>query len=286
MKFEKDNRTMTGHLLNHMTNPLFDLFVTYKSAKEIWDSLEKKYGVDDAGKKKYVVVQWIKFQMVDNKPIMEQVHEYENLTADIFNVDMKMCEIFQANILLEKFPPSWSDYRNQLKHKEKNLTLQELISHMRTEEVNRLKDKLETLSLNSCKVNLVESSGTVVKGRFKGKQKKVLKNEHVKKKKQFNKPESQIQKSKGPCFVCGKVGHRAAKCYQRKGQDSNQEGQSDVQAHLAKSNEVIVAVVVEANMVANKTDWVLDTGTSRHFCANKNLFHDFEESNDGECMIK
>jgi len=45
MKFEKDNRTMTGHLLNHMTNPLFDLFVTYKSTKEIWNSLEKKYDV-------------------------------------------------------------------------------------------------------------------------------------------------------------------------------------------------------------------------------------------------
>jgi len=58
-KFEKDNRTVRGHLLNHMTNPFFDLFVTYKSVKEIWDSLEKKYGADDAGKKKYVVGQII-----------------------------------------------------------------------------------------------------------------------------------------------------------------------------------------------------------------------------------
>ncbi|KAH0764835.1 hypothetical protein KY285_000706 [Solanum tuberosum] len=82
---------------------------------------------------------------------------------------MKMCEIFQANVLLEKFPPSWSDYRNQLKHKKKNLTLQELISHMRTEEANRLKDKMEELSLNSSKANLVESSGTVVKDRLTGK---------------------------------------------------------------------------------------------------------------------
>lgn len=56
-KFKKDNKTVRGHLLNHMTNHLFNLFVTYKSAKEIWDSLEKKYGVDDAGKKKYVVGQ-------------------------------------------------------------------------------------------------------------------------------------------------------------------------------------------------------------------------------------
>ena len=106
----------------------------------------------------------------------------------------------------------------------------------------------------------------------------------MKKKYQFNKPESQIQKFKGSCFVCGKVGHRAARCYQRKGQDSKKEGQSDVQANLAEGNEVIVVVVVEANLLANKIGWLLDTGASRHFCANKELLHDFEESTDRECI--
>ncbi|KAH0655816.1 hypothetical protein KY285_030698 [Solanum tuberosum] len=131
---------------------------------------------------------------------------------------------------------------------------------MRTEEANRLKDRIKELSLNSSKANLVESSGTVVKDRSKGKQKK------------------------GSCFVCGKVGHRVAKCYQRKGQGSKHEGQSDVQAHFTEGNEVIDVVVVEANLVANKIDWVLDTGASMHFCVNKELFHDFEESSDGECV--
>ena len=46
-------------------------------------------------------------------------------------------------------------------------------------------------------------------------------------------------------------------------------GQSDVQANFVEGNEVIVAVVVEANLVANKIYWVPDTGASKHFCANK-----------------
>jgi len=29
-KFENDNKMVKGHLLNHMTNPLFDLFATFK----------------------------------------------------------------------------------------------------------------------------------------------------------------------------------------------------------------------------------------------------------------
>ena len=93
------------HLVNNMTNILFDLFMVMKSAKIIWESLESKYGSDDAGKKKYVVGKWLEFHMEDGKPIMEQVHIYENLCAYVINEGMKLCDVFLANVLLEKFPP-------------------------------------------------------------------------------------------------------------------------------------------------------------------------------------
>ena len=102
--------------------------------------------------------------MVDEKPIMDQIYEYENLVTEVLSEGMKMCEILQANVLLEKFPPTWSEYRNHLKHKKKDLTLQELIRHMRMEEANRLKDKETSLSSISVKANLVESAG--FKNRF------------------------------------------------------------------------------------------------------------------------
>ncbi|XP_075096171.1 uncharacterized protein LOC142174282 [Nicotiana tabacum] len=241
-KFEKDNKIVRGHLFNHMSNALFDLFINYKYTKVIWDSLEKKYGTDDAGKEKYMV------------------HEYENLTADFLNEGMEMCEILQA--------------MNQLKYKKKNLTIQELISHMRTEEANRLKDeeaewfkdKMKSLSLNSSKANLVESFSTFVKDKFKGKQKKG----YLKKQNYFNKSKGHIQKSKGPC--------------DRQGQSSKNGGKAPGQANLTEGGDVIAAVDVEANMVDNKTGWILDTCALRHICANKELFHDFEEFVDGECV--
>ncbi|KAA0032251.1 ty1-copia retrotransposon protein [Cucumis melo var. makuwa] len=108
--------------------------------------------------KKYVVGKWLQFQITDDKPIVEQIHEYKNLVANILSEGIKMCEILQANVLLEKFPPSWNDYHNHLKHKKKDLKLQELISHMRTKETNRLKDKLAFKNINSVNANLVESS--------------------------------------------------------------------------------------------------------------------------------
>jgi len=38
-----------------MSNPLFDLFVNFKSEKIIWIKLDVKYGSDDVRKRKYVI---------------------------------------------------------------------------------------------------------------------------------------------------------------------------------------------------------------------------------------
>jgi len=85
---------------------LFEPFVIFKSAKVIWTKLGTNYGSDDAKKRKYVVSKWLQFQIMDDKPIMEQVHVYENLCAEVLAEGMKMCEILQANVLIENFPQS------------------------------------------------------------------------------------------------------------------------------------------------------------------------------------
>jgi len=72
-----------------MSNPLFDLFMIFKSAKIIWTKLEAKYGSDDAGKSNYVFGKWLQFHIVDDKPIMEQVHVYENLCAEQRHEDVR-----------------------------------------------------------------------------------------------------------------------------------------------------------------------------------------------------
>ena len=78
----------------------------FKSVKLIWTKLDAKYGLDDDGKRKYVVSKWMQFQITDKKPIIEQVHTYENLCAEVLAKGMKMCEILQVNVLIAKFSPS------------------------------------------------------------------------------------------------------------------------------------------------------------------------------------
>ncbi|KAL0370798.1 UNVERIFIED_CONTAM: hypothetical protein Sangu_0397900 [Sesamum angustifolium] len=212
---------------------------------------------------------------------MDQIHECENLVADVLSEDMKMCEILQANVLLKKFPPSWNDYRNYLTHKKRDLTLQELISHMRTEEANRLKDKKISNSSFSINANLVEPSKSS-KDKFQHKGKKFKKNVQQKSHKEND---GKIQKNKCHCYCCGKTGYKAYQCYQRKDQQKTNQKQNTPQLNLAEIEKIIAAVVLEANLVENKMDWILDTGASKHFCANNDLFQEFHEASNGECVF-
>ncbi|KNA13253.1 hypothetical protein SOVF_118610, partial [Spinacia oleracea] len=86
------------------------------------------------------------------------------------------------------------------------------------------------------------------------------------------------------CYVCGKHGHKAYQCYNR--QDAAKIGQKQdqnkSQAHLTEDQNGIIAAVAELNLVCNKADWIIDTGATKHFCANKELFENFEEAANGE----
>ena len=73
-KFKKDNKMVGGIYWTMWLTPLFYLFVTFKSTKIIWEKLEAKYGANDAEKKKYVVSEWLCFQIIDDKSIMGHVH--------------------------------------------------------------------------------------------------------------------------------------------------------------------------------------------------------------------
>jgi len=77
---------------------------------------------------------------------------------------------------------------------------------MRTEEANCLKDKMDSLSLNSFKANLVESIEPTNRDMFKGKDKKNQKPSYPK---QQNKFRNKIQKPKRLCYICSKLGHKA-----------------------------------------------------------------------------
>lgn len=87
-----------------MSDSLFNLFASIKSAKLIWKTLDqkkKKTKVDDVGKCKYATSNWLNIKIVDSKPIVEQLHQYKNLVAELMGEGICF-EVLQANFLIEK----------------------------------------------------------------------------------------------------------------------------------------------------------------------------------------
>ncbi|GJW89410.1 hypothetical protein Tco_0164750 [Tanacetum coccineum] len=112
-KWGNDDYVCRGLTLNGMSDSLFDIYQNVESFKELWDSLEAKYMVEDASSKKFLVSNFTNYKMTDSRPAW-------NNTMNFL-------------VYLE-------DFKHTLKHLKEELTLVELDSHLRIEESLRVQD--------------------------------------------------------------------------------------------------------------------------------------------------
>ena len=107
-----------------------------------------------------------------------------------------MNDVFQVAVIIEKLPPLWKDFKNYLKHKCKEMSVEDLIIRLKIEEDNKAKKKRSRGNSAISGVNFVEEDPT-----------------KLKKRKKASGPKSNPPKKKfnGNCFKCGKYGHRATK---------------------------------------------------------------------------
>ena len=54
---------------------------------------------------------------------------------------MVLSEYFQVAAIIEKLPPNWKDFKNYLKHKLKEMKLEDLIVRLRIKEDNKVSEK-------------------------------------------------------------------------------------------------------------------------------------------------
>ncbi|KAL4320266.1 hypothetical protein GQ457_18G008200 [Hibiscus cannabinus] len=78
------------------------------------------------------------------------------------------------------------------------------------------------------------------------------------------------------------AGHYAHQCRHHKGRHEN-PAQSNV--NLIEADDIITAVVSQVNIVTNMTEWVIDSGATRHICGNRNVFTSYIPVEKGEESI-
>ena len=72
-----------NYIFNRLENNLYDIYSSYKTAKEIWEMLEKKYKTEDAGAKKFVIGKFLKYNMVDTETVIKKVEEIQVLIHEL-----------------------------------------------------------------------------------------------------------------------------------------------------------------------------------------------------------
>nr|KAJ0204663.1 hypothetical protein LSAT_V11C500280120 [Lactuca sativa] len=250
-----------GHIKNSLSDRLYDLYSPVKDPKELWNALELKYKAHEEGTNKYLVSKYLEFQMVDDKSIMEQVHELQVMVNKLNALTISLSELFQVGAIIAKLPPSWKDFSKRMMHKFEDYSLDDLMKHLHIEEETRIRDKKGKVGQS---VHQVSAGSSSHKGKSGGQNKKNF----GPKKQSFKKPGHQNPNSKpkrvGPCHVCGEIGHYARECKDR------------------KSVPIAHAVEKVTDMVAS---WFVDTGATVHVCGHRESFSTYHPMPQGTVVV-
>ncbi|XP_039686017.1 uncharacterized protein [Medicago truncatula] len=142
-KWDNDDYICLGHILNGMSDSLFDIYQSSPSAKDLWDKLETRYMREDATSKKFLVSHFNNYKMVDHKSVMEQLYEIERILNNYKQHNMNMDETIIVSSIIDKLPPSWKNFKRTMKHKKEDISLEQLGNHLRLEEEYRKQEGIK-----------------------------------------------------------------------------------------------------------------------------------------------
>ncbi|XP_047317914.1 uncharacterized protein LOC124921318 [Impatiens glandulifera] len=194
-----------NYVLNDLSDSLYNVYNEKNTAKELWQSLEH------------------------SRLVIKQVQEIQVILHEMHAEGMNLGETFQVAAIIEKLPPSWNDFKNYLKHKRKEMNVEELVIRLRIEKENKSVSK-KYFSQHVAKENMVEH------GKDKKKQNSFVKNWNL------NPKGGIYEKFTGKCFNCNGMGHRSSDCKKwRRVREANlTQGLSDMD---------LCAMISEVNLV-------------------------------------
>nr|GFA63947.1 copia-like retrotransposon [Tanacetum cinerariifolium] len=104
--FLPDSVPGCGHIKNSLSDRLYGVYAPITDPQKLWSSLEFKYKQQEEGTNRYLISKFFDFQMVDEKPILEQVHELHILVNKLNVLSIPIPEMLQVGAVVLKLPPS------------------------------------------------------------------------------------------------------------------------------------------------------------------------------------
>ncbi|KAG8377552.1 hypothetical protein BUALT_Bualt08G0045000 [Buddleja alternifolia] len=274
-KREEDELVCRGHILNTLSDRLYDLFTSIKSPRKIWKALEDKYESEKQGTDKFLIMKYFQFSMVDNLPVLDQVHDLQVLVSKLRDVKIKLHESLQVGAIIAKLPSSWRNYQKKLLHSSEDFTLEQLQKYLRIGDETRVLKMNEEVQASTSKVNMMnEKKPNYKKGNGGNKRKNPGSNNYNGSNKKFKTKETRS------CHHCSKVGHLIRDCRIKKREmqlaaTNNGNNAIRANANIVENNEVEnlvamvsamhIGMVTELNMAetTQSIDWWMKTKASQ-----------------------
>ncbi|XP_040373800.1 uncharacterized protein LOC112195949 isoform X2 [Rosa chinensis] len=77
------------YILNALDDSLYDIFSSFKTARELWESLDNKYKTEVACSKKFVIGKFLNYKMVNAKSVFKQVEELQVIVHELDEEEVK-----------------------------------------------------------------------------------------------------------------------------------------------------------------------------------------------------
>jgi hypothetical protein len=106
------------------------MYLRYKIAKEMWDTLNTEYRGLDAGTELYIIEQYHDYQMVDGKSVVMQAHEIQCMVKELELLKIIVLDEYVAGGIIAKLPPSSRDFAIALKHNRVHISISDLIASL------------------------------------------------------------------------------------------------------------------------------------------------------------
>ncbi|WVZ13024.1 hypothetical protein V8G54_017554 [Vigna mungo] len=232
-----------------------------KTAAEIWAKLESLYMTRSLAHRLCLKQQLFSFKMSESRTIEEQIAEFSKIVDDLENIEVKLEDEDKVVILLNALPRTFEHLRDALLYeKDQVITLEEVLTSIRTKEFQKLQDSKTTEE---------GASGLIsVKGKGKkqsGKEKKLN-------------PDGTKQVH---CFKCQKMGHIKKLCPEK-----GKVGRPQETADVAEASEGYESAgVLVASSEDPQRSWVMDSGCSYHMCPVKEFFENLDQKEHGNVLL-
>ena len=99
---------------------------------------------------------FLNYKMVDSKTVVSKVQELKVILHEIHAEGMMLSETFPFIAIIEKLPPTWKDFKNYLKHKRKEMSIEDLIIRLCIKEDNKRFEQRGAHNPSKAKANFVE----------------------------------------------------------------------------------------------------------------------------------